>query len=87
MISLASDFSVAAGMLDIDSACAFQSRAVCFLRKAPPPPAMVEFFMFWMSKKETRHFKLLTVAEILDDKEGEGRSGTWASRPGCCLNV
>lgn len=45
-----------------------------------------QFFMFWMSKKETRHFKL-TVVEILDDKEGEVRSGTWAYHPGCFLDV
>lgn len=46
-----------------------------------------QFFMFWMSKKEARHFKLLTQAEILDDKEGEVRSETLAYRPGCFLNV
>lgn len=44
------------------------------------------FFMFWMLKKETRHFKL-TVVEILDDKEGEVRLGTWAYHPSCFLDV
>lgn len=45
-----------------------------------------QFFMFWMSKKETRHFKL-TVVEILDDREGEVRSGTRAYHLGCFLDV
>lgn len=44
------------------------------------------FFMFWMSKKETRHFKL-TVVEILDDKEGKVILGTWAHHPSCFLDV
>lgn len=42
--------------------------------------------MFWMSKKETRHFKL-TAVERLDDGEGEVRSGTWACHLGCFLDV
>jgi len=70
---LANNLSVAEGKLDIEAACTFQAREVCFLRE---PLINGQFFMPWMSKKETRHFKLLTVAEILDDKEGDVRSGT-----------
>lgn len=55
--------------------------------KRNPFPTNGWLFMFWMSKKEMRHYKLLTLAEILDNKEGKVRSGTWACLPGCFLNA
>lgn len=59
----------------------------CFIFKRISPPAKWSIFHVWMSNKETRHFKLLTVAEILDDNEGEVRSGTWAYHSGRFLHV
>lgn len=54
MISLASDFSVAAGMLDVDSACAFQSRVVCVFEKSatPHPLQRSSFSCFGCQRKK-----------------------------------
>lgn len=70
MIFLASDVSVVKGMLEWSQPVHFSLECSVF-RRITPPLQMVGYLCFWMSKKETRRYKLLTLAERVDDKEGK----------------